>query len=417
MRFRVTGRHDPLLLAGLAFALLVVFQPSIQQGLEFAREIEQTYGVGLLPALLILTVMFVFHQHASRRESKAEAAAAALEAAQARGRAQELEQLMLFGQALARALSTDTLRETLWRHLPALGAGAEIWVLLRSDAAWDRLTDTAGSRWPIGELEGIADRATAGPVEDLVSPDGIEVDGHVCFPMVVGTLRVGVVAIEGVKHSADLRRKIGAAATLLAIAVRNAQLFAQARDTSLTDQLTGCVNRGHGFEVLETEIARSQRSGTPLSILMFDVDHFKRINDVHGHLFGDHVLAVVGQRLRSMLRRSDIRCRYGGDEFLVILPETPPQGAVRLAEWLRGEMEQAPVEAGSASVTLSISVGVASNTGGELSPAALIERADQALYQAKAAGRNCVRNSPAPVESGFGGQTIAVASRTRPLTH
>ena len=120
MRMRVIGRQDPLLFTGLAFALLVVFQRSIQHVLDAAGDVEQPYGVALRPALLILLVMFVFHQYAKRREMKAEAAAAAAEALQARARAEELEQLMVFGQALSRGLTTDGLREAVWRHLPPL---------------------------------------------------------------------------------------------------------------------------------------------------------------------------------------------------------------------------------------------------------------------------------------------------------
>src|SRR5688500_16343728 len=120
MRLRIIGRHDPLLLAGLTFALLVVFQPSVQFGLQIASDIEKHYGVALVPALVILTVMFIFHQQANRREMKAEAAAAATEAALAHARANELEHLMLFGQALARVLSLDGVRESTWVHLPKM---------------------------------------------------------------------------------------------------------------------------------------------------------------------------------------------------------------------------------------------------------------------------------------------------------
>jgi len=122
---RVIGRNDPVLFAGLTLALLVVFQRPIQRLLDVAREVEQTYGVALMPALLILTVMFVFHQYAKRREMKADASAAALEAVLARARAEEMEQLMHFGQALARSLSTEAVREAVLRHLPTLAAGAD----------------------------------------------------------------------------------------------------------------------------------------------------------------------------------------------------------------------------------------------------------------------------------------------------
>src|SRR5919108_888036 len=163
MRLRFIGRHDPLLLAGLAVAVLVIFERTIRYALNVAQDIENAYGVALLPALLILSVMFVFHQVANRREARAEAAAAASEAATARARAAELENLMHFGQSLARALTIDALRETLWRHLPALAADAEPWVVLRQDNGWERLTDTAQVQWPNNEIESIADGVLKDP--------------------------------------------------------------------------------------------------------------------------------------------------------------------------------------------------------------------------------------------------------------
>jgi diguanylate cyclase (GGDEF)-like protein len=108
------------------------------------------------------------------------------------------------------------------------------------------------------------------------------------------------------------------------------------------------------------------------------------------------VLAAVGQRLRHVLRKSDIRCRYGGDEFMVVLPETPESGAIRVAEWLRAEMEQIEVPT-RPPTRVSISVGVASAFGGDSTSSALTERADRALYEAKAAGRNCVRTAQPPI--------------------
>jgi diguanylate cyclase (GGDEF)-like protein len=189
-----------------------------------------------------------------------------------------------------------------------------------------------------------------------------------------------------------VRRTLGAAATLIGIALRNVQLFSEVRDHGLRDALTGCLNRAHGLELLDAEIARARRSDLAVSVLMFDIDHFKRVNDVHGHLCGDEVLAAVGYRLRLVLRRSDLRCRYGGDEFLVVLPETPAAGAMRVAEWVRGEIEQIEVPGRDAPVKPTISIGVATWSSVD-GVDGLLERADRALYAAKAAGRNCVRSA------------------------
>jgi diguanylate cyclase (GGDEF)-like protein len=397
MRLRITGRHDPLLLAGLAFALLVIFQPSIQVGLDAARQIERHYGVALIPALMLLSVMFIFHQHAARREMKAEAAAAASEAALARARANELEHMMRFGQALTRARSVEAIRETAWLHMPGLLGTPEVWVLLRADGGWERLGDRGYAHWPAGEIEDIAREAIANAMEGSAPEDGFDCRGHFCFAMVSGERPLGVVGVSPAgmaARDADLRRKVGAAAALLAVAIDNVRLFAEVQEHSVRDALTGCFNRAHTVDILDAEVGRSRRSTAPLSLLMFDVDKFKTINDTHGHLAGDAVLAAVGQRLRNILRKSDVRCRYGGDEFLVLLPETPEAGAIRVAEWIRAEIEQIRIDAAH-SIPVSVSVGVASALGGDTTTAALIERADRALYDAKAAGRNCVRTAPA----------------------
>ena len=342
----------------------------------------------------MLTTMIVFHEVAKRREATAEAAAAALEAAVARSRMAELESLMCFGNALARSLSTEALKETIWQHLPALAGRAPVWVVLRSDTGWERLTDVVGLRWERGRLERIAEAVVVeeGVATQLPSVEGIEHDGHVCFAMRAGVRIIGILGIPVGDSSFEVRRKLSAAAAFLTVAVCNAQLFAEVRAHGMRDGLTGCYNRTHALEILEGEAARARRTNAPLSVVMFDVDNFKTINDEHGHGGGDAVLAAIGQRLRELLRKSDVRCRYGGDEFIIILPDTPSGGAVRVGEWVRGEIEQLTV-----CRPVTASVGVATTQNVLESVEGLIHRADGALYEAKAAGRNCVRvASPSP---------------------
>ncbi len=391
---RVIGRQDPFLFAGLILALVVVFQRSLLDVFEVATDVENTYGVSLRPALLILVVMFVFHQYATRREMKAEAAAAATEARLARARTEELEQLMALGRALSRALTIEAVREAILRQLPTMAVGAGAWVVLRTDAGWERVIDTGCLEWPAGSIESVAARVAQRSKEDREQRDGVDQDGHICFPFSVGEGIAGVIALPVRPETSTVRQTIGAVAALLTIALRNAQLFADVRDHSVKDALTGCYNRAHAMEVLEGELSRARRSGSPVALVLFDVDNFKLVNDKHGHLTGDSVLSAVGQRMRQVLRRSDVRCRYGGDEFMIVLPDTGEAGAARVGEWLRSEMEQIALTVSGERIGITISVGTATVHNGEMRPNDLIELADRAMYGAKSEGRNCVRSAP-----------------------
>jgi diguanylate cyclase (GGDEF)-like protein len=173
--------------------------------------------------------------------------------------------------------------------------------------------------------------------------------------------------------------------------LRNAELFREVRENSLRDGLTGCFNRTHALEAIEVELQRSRRSHAPLSLIMFDIDHFKQINDSYGHLCGDAVLAAVGARIRDVLRGTDLTCRYGGEEFLIVLPETVREGAERVAEMLRAELANMALEWKDATIRVTASFGVTTRHPSELDAHALIGRADAALYQAKALGRNRVQ--------------------------
>jgi len=172
-----------------------------------------------------------------------------------------------------------------------------------------------------------------------------------------------------------------------------------AQANSLTDSLTGLPNRRYIDLVLQTEFSRHKRSGSPLSLIMLDVDHFKKYNDHYGHLAGDHCLRRIAEAARIVVERaSDTVARYGGEEFLVILPDTDSEGATGLAERIGKAVQELmlPHAASDTAAVVTISLGVASATDHELSDSAqLIALADQALYLAKKKGRNRYEYLPA----------------------
>lgn len=158
-----------------------------------------------------------------------------------------------------------------------------------------------------------------------------------------------------------------------------------------TDPLTGVGNRRIFDERLVAEVARTRRHGRPLALLMFDLDHFKQVNDRFGHLVGDRLLALFGTILREGLRASDLPCRYGGEEFLLIAPETTAERARTVAERIRMSFRTRSAEVGTGSThTVSVGISASDVLTVELSERALLAAADEALYRAKERGRDRV---------------------------
>jgi diguanylate cyclase (GGDEF)-like protein len=161
------------------------------------------------------------------------------------------------------------------------------------------------------------------------------------------------------------------------------------RAEALRDALTGLPNRRAFDDALAREVARAGREAAPLSALLLDVDRFKAVNDGHGHAAGDAVLRAVAARARAALRAEDLLARIGGEELAALLPGAGLADAVEIAERVRRAIAAAPVEAGGASIAVTISIGAAQRAAGEDGPA-LLARADARLYAAKAAGRDRV---------------------------
>ena len=158
------------------------------------------------------------------------------------------------------------------------------------------------------------------------------------------------------------------------------------------DSLTGVLNRRAVLETLEDELVRAMRQHFPLGVILADLDHFKSINDTHGHAVGDAVLREAASRMVAALRPYDRLGRYGGEEFLIVAPGCGPDDVISVGERLRLALLEQPVQTRSGSIELSASFGVISRPElDQVDAEALIQAADEALYQAKASGRNCVR--------------------------
>ncbi|OFZ28761.1 MAG: diguanylate cyclase response regulator [Bdellovibrionales bacterium RIFCSPHIGHO2_01_FULL_40_29] len=157
------------------------------------------------------------------------------------------------------------------------------------------------------------------------------------------------------------------------------------------DDLTGLFNMRSIFSKLEFEMERGKRFNRPVTVVMIDMDHFKSVNDGHDHLFGSYVLSEVGKIIKTSTRTVDIPARYGGDEFLIVLSETPLAGIEQFCERLRARIEHATFSQGKDSIKLTISMGFATSTLGEpIAAKELVRKADMALYEAKRRGRNQV---------------------------
>ena len=173
----------------------------------------------------------------------------------------------------------------------------------------------------------------------------------------------------------------------------------QLRDRAVRDALTGVHNRGYLEESLAREEARARRSGTPLGVVMIDIDHFKRFNDTYGHAAGDAVLRTVGQYVMSLTRGEDIFCRYGGEEFVLIMIDTTARAAWERAESLRAGVQALAIEHEGRSIgPITLSIGVAMIPDNARDGQGALKAADAALYRAKQGGRNRVSMSDATPE-------------------
>jgi two-component system, cell cycle response regulator len=329
---------------------------------------------------------------------------------------------------LHRMQPVDELLEGLLWQLEALIGAENSFVATLSSASPD--SDGAGpgapkqQEQPVGCFIAIADtpdeiqelhvRVGTGifkpgdPIRDLPAPVSERVEGafqhgtmHAdadcsVVPLVLGQRSIGIIYLDRPSGYARDRELLEIFASQAAAAIQNALLY----DRATTDPLTGTYLRGFAIQQLEHSIKRSLRRADPLSLLMIDLDHFKQVNDQHGHPVGDRALAAVGELLRTVIRDTDIVGRYGGDEFLVILPDTAPSGALNVANRILARAATLEVEhaGGAVPIRLSVGVGTLLPEGDDMDARvdkeklhhaveALIASADRALYSAKGSGR------------------------------
>jgi diguanylate cyclase (GGDEF)-like protein len=305
------------------------------------------------------------------------------------------------GLKLTLALSESLeLGQVLERLLESLGRAVrfdEASVLIRTRDGMDLIV----SRGPRGKEEArriIPSSAHVRRAMTHLQPAMNEGQQMLALPLIQRGVVIGVVCLERIKPYAEAEVRLAFSLTQpAAMAVENARLFDEVQRLATLDGLTGTYNRRHFMDLARMGFESARRFGQPFAALMLDVDHFKSVNDRHGHAVGDQVLRALADRCRSTLRSIDVLGRYGGEEFAIVLPGTRRHtGAVQLAERIRQRIADEPIETDAGPLSVTVSVGVAGVDDGTLDPVdtldpgELFKRADAALYEAKQQGRNRV---------------------------
>jgi diguanylate cyclase (GGDEF)-like protein len=405
---RAIARHD---------ALVTAFRADIarlQRALDSYGDADQRASVLTTVVLSLLSFVTIGLTGGLWLRRRARAEALALEEENA-----FREEQSEFARALLSVASEDEAHDLLKRHLERDGRSTV--AVLNSNNSHDRLDARtqvdpdstlalnlrdASPRSCIAVRQGTdyAESATDQPLLrcDLCGTSG---QARLCAPLLVSGEVIG--SVLDVMHAADVssrdRRRLDEAVTIAAPVLANLRTIALAESRAATDALTGLPNRRSFNDTLKRMVAQSVRSDQPLAVIAIDLDHFKQINDRFGHDKGDEVLATAAAALREGTRTSDFVGRWGGEEFVVIAPDTPLDGALALAENLRAGIERLTVV--GVDREISASFGVAVTPAHAVSPELLVRQADRALYAAKALGRNCVR-----VATGTGASDPAAAT-------
>lgn len=237
-------------------------------------------------------------------------------------------------------------------------------------------------------------------VENFVDPDeytftqGREVNSLICVPLTTKSRKFGIVLIEHKYYSAfdeENARLLDIIGQQVGIAMENAELYQQMQWLATIDGLTGIYNRLYFQDRLQKEFSGAEQDNYPLSLAIFDIDHFKRFNDTYGHLFGDKVLKSISETIKSSLRGTDILARFGGEEFIIMFPRTSLNEAYEKVDALRDKVSKTYVKDSLITASVTISFGLSCYPECSTTEGDLLRHADDALYEAKSSGRNCVK--------------------------
>ncbi len=217
---------------------------------------------------------------------------------------------------------------------------------------------------------------------------------YICIPLKSGDQSIGIIYFQSKQNSfITLNQQkdfIISISEGLSNSLSNILLNEKLRQQAIKDRLTGLYNRHFMDEIFHKEFERAKRNLGPLSVMMIDIDHFKRVNDTHGHACGDFVLSSLGSILLNKFRDADTVCRYGGEEILILMPGCDTECAIAKAEKLRKFIETRELSCNDEKIMITISIGISEYTSDDTNWESFVERADKALYEAKQTGRNKV---------------------------
>ena len=334
-------------------------------------------------------------------------------------RAEEAETLYEAGRAVVASLKLDEtiarILEQLQRVVPYTSASVQLEqngeLVIVGGNGFANLKDVLGLRFSAaGDNPGSQVFQTRKP---MILPNAPSMYPHMsqephsnilswmAIPLVIQDRTIGIFTLDHTHEgffTPDDARLATMFAGQVAIALENARIFEEIQKMAVTDPLTGLFNRRHFFEVGLTEYERAQRYRRPLSLIMLDIDHFKKINDEHGHVLGDQVLQLIALTCQQSIRKSDLLARYGGEEFILLLPETGLESALQAAERIRTQIASRPFTIQRREIQVTVSLGLVSypfdftrRSNPEKSLNRLIRQADTALLTAKHQGRNQTR--------------------------